>query len=99
MVRKAYSAEDPDDIRKASEAEDSALAAIMRTYAGRRWLYHLIHTTCHVDLPSHVPGDPMTTAFNEGGRSVGINVRAEAMTSPNYLKMLEENHDGRGNGD
>ena len=38
-------AEDPEDIERASKAEENALEAIMRTPSGRRWLYHLIHTT------------------------------------------------------
>lgn len=91
MSKKSYNAEDLDDIKEASSDEKNALEAIMRTPSGRRWLYNLIHTTCHADRLSHVPGDPMTTAFNEGGRAIGLNVRDEARASPNYLKMLEEN--------
>ena len=60
---------------------------------GRRWLYELIYATAHADHTSHVPGDTHSTAFNEGARSVGLQVLREARAADRKLfsKMMEEN--------
>jgi hypothetical protein len=95
-MKKPYNAEDEASIREArkrAEDEDQDLIKIMETQRGRRYVFRLIYETCHTDTPSHTPGDPHSSAFNEGARAVGLAVRADARRSPNYLKMLEENHD------
>jgi hypothetical protein len=96
MSKAPYNAEDPAAVRAAEDHridEEQDLVKIMETQRGRRWIYKLIHSTCHVDLPSHVPGDTHLSAFNEGARAAGLAVRLEAKMSPNYLKMMEENDD------
>jgi hypothetical protein len=60
---------------------------------GRRWLYHMAYENCHVDRQSHVRGDPESSAYNEGGRAVGLalieDIKARSPSA--YMKMLEEN--------
>ena len=49
--------------------------AAFATPSGRRVRADLYHF-CGVHQPSHVPGDPMETAFNEGKRRVGLRIAA-----------------------
>ena len=93
----SYDASNEADIAKAQKAEadrERDLDYIMKEPRGRRFMYELIYGTCHVDRPSHMPGDSDTTAFNEGARAVGqamldrIRLRAKAK----YMLMLTENH-------
>ncbi len=83
-------------IKKAIDGDkdrERDLNFIMGSPRGRRWIYELIHTKCHVGQISHVPRDTHSTAFNEGARSVG-NALLEELRSAHhalYIKMLEEN--------
>ncbi len=83
-------------IKKAMDGEkdrERDLAFIMGAPRGRRWLYELIHTRCHVGNLSHVPRDTHSTAFNEGARSVGEALLEEVRSNHHalFIKMLEEN--------
>jgi hypothetical protein len=86
---------DPEQIAKAADwQEDVArdLDYILQSPRGRRWLYTLIYDTCHIERRSHVPGDPDSTAFNEGGRMVGQALldQVKARDYGAYIKMMEE---------
>ena len=90
-------ASDEDQIEKARKAEaagDGDLEVILKSENGRRWLYNLAYETCHYGARSHVAGDPDSSAFNEGGRSVGIAVldQIKDQRPDMYMKMMEENH-------
>lgn len=50
---------------------DRDLDAILASPRGRRFLHEVIFDLCHVEARSHVPGDPESSAFNEGARMVG----------------------------
>jgi hypothetical protein len=92
-----YDASDPEQVAKAEKLEADVqrdLDYILKEPRGRRFLYGLIHDTCHIGRVSHVPGDSDSTAFNEGARAIGealleqIRTRAKAK----YMLMLDENH-------
>lgn len=91
-----YDASDEEQVKAAQKVQDDEAKDIdflLGKPRGRRWLYRLAHEDCHVDRPSLVPGDPESTAFNEGARSIGLAILEDIrMRSPNaYMKMLEEN--------
>lgn len=93
----SYDSSDPAQIKKAEqdfEDREKDLDWILSEPRGRRFLYDLIHGVCHVDSPSHVPGDPNTTAFNEGGRAVGnaLQQKLRERALSKYFLMLKENH-------
>ena len=88
---------DEAQVKKAEaneEDENRDLDYILKEPRGRRWLYQLIHGTCHVEFRSHVPGDHDSTSFNEGARSVGQTVldQIKSHSSQHYMLMLAENH-------
>jgi len=88
--------EDPEAIKKAEKRYIDMLediGYIMKEPRGRRWIYETIFNTCHAGRISHVSGDSDDTAFNEGARSVGLNILDEVRShNPNnYIKMLQEN--------
>jgi len=97
MARKVvYDSSDPEQVRAAEKQEQDVqndIRYILKEPRGRRWLYEFIFNTCHVELPSFVPGDEQTTAFNEGGRAVGQRLLGEIRDAwpAMYIKMLEEN--------
>lgn len=68
------------------------LDAILATKRGRRFLRMFIFETCHIDRRSHVPGDPESTAFNEGARMVGQDLleRIKERDFARYLDMISE---------
>ena len=92
-----YNASDPAQVAKAEKEEaDRAkdLDYILKEERGRRFMYGLIYGQCHVERPSHVPGDSDSTAFNEGARSIGEALLDQIrMQAPSKLiLMLQENH-------
>lgn len=93
-----YDASNPEHIKRAEDIEKDRgldLTYVLKEPRGRRWVYDLIFTKCHMHSLSHVPGDPHSTAFNEGARSVGEAVLEEIRTSHfgAFMQMMEENHD------
>ena len=87
---------DEDQIKLAERAEDDDrkdLEVLLKTKTGRRFLHQMIHSICHIDMPSRVPGDPEATAFNEGARAIGLVIKSQCEDHPSlYIKMLLENH-------
>ena len=91
-----YDASNPDDVRRAKEEESDRerdLAWIMSKPRGRRWLYTMIFDRCHARNISHVAGDAMSTAFNEGARAIGVSLEQDMMDTDIklYMTMLLEN--------
>lgn len=78
--------------REAADRE-ADLDYILKEPRGRRFLWYMIHEVCHKDALSHVPGDPHTSAFNEGSRSVGeaLDALLRINRPAKYLQMMEEN--------
>lgn len=67
------------------------LGYILSTPASRAWLHDLL-VTCHV-FHSSFTLDPYATAFNEGQRSIGLQLLADANTHPElYLILTQEAH-------
>lgn len=99
MARKVvYDANDASQVsaaQKEADDRDADLNYLMKEPRGRRWVYQLIHHTCHINRLSHVPQDTHSTAFHEGGRSVGLAVMEELRTAQpdKFLLMLKENAD------
>ena len=94
--QEGHDASDPQQVSRAEKEAADRLADldyVLKEPRGRRFVWHLIHDVCHKDAISHVPGDVHTTAFNEGGRSVGEALDAVVrLNRPGmYLKMIEEN--------
>lgn len=57
-----------DEIRKETESDAGAIKRAFTSPDGKR-AFDLLHKE-FADRSSHVPGDPYTSAFNEGQRSV-----------------------------
>jgi|TARA_R110000803_G_scaffold196676_2_gene259982 hypothetical protein len=88
---------DKGQIDKAEDQEldrERDLEWILSSMRGRRWMYEIIHTKAHVRSGSHVAGCSDSTAYNEGGRSIGEAILEDIrMKHPKqFLKMYEENH-------
>ncbi len=89
-----------EDEEQAKELKDDIadregdLEFILSTPRGRRWVYDLIHGTCHVRSQSFFPGDPASTGLNEGARMVGENLLEEIRSQhfSRWLEMMAENH-------
>lgn len=48
-------------------------------------IWEHLAVVCHTTETSHTPGDPLTTAFNEGKRAVFLNL-AGALSRPIPMK-------------
>lgn len=61
--------------------------AVFSTDSGQKVLKDLL-TFCNVTNMTYVPGDPTTTAFNEGMRRVGLRILAILENDPNKQQQL-----------
>ena len=70
---------------------DATLEGILSLPQGREWIWDLLGF-CRVYHQSFVQGEPDSTAFNEGRRSVGNKLLADIVrVSPtHYLAMMKE---------
>jgi hypothetical protein len=66
---------------------------MMSNVSGRTWLWHHL-TTCHC-FSTTFTGDPLTSAFSEGQRSIGLALLAEVMSAcPDlYIQAMRESHE------
>lgn len=64
------------------------IAEFLSTKDGREWMYELL-SDCHIYSPSHVPGDPCSTAFREGERNIGLRILADVPTDYYALMCTE----------
>lgn len=64
------------------------VARFLESQDARDWMYELL-SACHIYAPSHVPGDPCSTAFREGERNIGLRLLADIPTEA-YALMLKE---------
>jgi hypothetical protein len=92
-----YDASDEEHVKAAQKVQDDVdkdIDYMLSKPRGRRWLYRMAYEQCHCDRQSHVPGDPESSAYNEGARAIGLSILEDVRRrSPNaYMKMLEENH-------
>lgn len=80
------------ELSKARRDELSDLRVVLSTENGRRFIYRIL-VRSGIYKVSYVAGhNPEHTAFNEGGRNIGLWTLAEVQqASPaDYLKMMEE---------
>ena len=92
-----YDASNSDQIKMAEDNEkdrEKDIDFIMSQPRGRRFMYELIRERCHARSVSHVPGDPHSSAFNEGARAVGEALELQLSREHHtlYIKMLDENN-------
>ena len=85
----------PQHVAKAEELEDDKLRDldwVVSSVRGRRWVYNLLHETCHL-MQNSLTSDPVFTASNEGARAVGLAVRQQLLnrSADTYRQMLMEN--------
>lgn len=77
--------------RLADRARAEVITSIMSTVSGRAWLWdhlsgaHCFHTT-------HVPADPLGSAFQEGRRSLGLELLSDIMRAcpDSYIQAMKE---------
>ncbi len=70
----------------AAEIETALIRAVMRDGGGRRFAMSLLFPA--LNTTSYVPMDPLATAFNEGRRSVALELLARLdLHAPEYLLL------------
>lgn len=80
------------ELSKTRRDELSDIKSVMSTENGRRVMYRIL-VRAGIYKTSYVAGsDPQHTAFNEGGRNIGLWTLSELeQAAPaSYLKMMEE---------
>lgn len=99
----ADNASDRKDIRrreKQAKIDDAQHAAvtreIMSTAQGRTWMWTQL-SRCHVFVTTFVPGDALSSAFNEGERNIGQQLLNEITdTCPDqFIQAMREAHERR----
>jgi hypothetical protein len=90
-----YDAGNPEHVKAArleAEKRREVWRTILKTREGRAFLYGLIYRTCNLDGGSMGQRGDMT-AYNEGARYVGRELKAEALSvdKDSFLTMLREN--------
>jgi hypothetical protein len=109
MDDEAYDASDVEQVQRAKvnagrrkKLLDQASERMMKDPAMKEWLWELLKF-CHPDQISHT-GEPLSTAFREGERNVGLWVKAKLASSDpeGFLRMSLEKggiqHDGKRSG-
>jgi hypothetical protein len=95
-----YNASDPRSIRRAARAakaeesqSSSVIASLMSAPSGRSYIYRLLEK-CHI-FSSSFSTSPLSTAFAEGERNVGLQILGDLMrfVPDQYLQMIREAHD------
>lgn len=92
---KPFDASNPEQVRdreleniRREKASREALISVLSTPGGRNWMWQLLER-CNVFAQSFVPGDQHGTAFNEGQRSIGLEMMAQiTRASPDLLVQL-----------
>lgn len=69
------------------------IRATMSTPTGRYWMWQLL-AQCHI-FSQTFTADPLTTAFNEGQRSIGLSLMADILTTcpDQYITAQRESHE------
>lgn len=89
------------DIRQAEKAAKLAeirarevTTELMSTPAGREWLWNNL-AECHIFEQSFVPNDPLTSAFREGERAVGLRLLSVVMLHcpDQYVQAARESNE------
>jgi hypothetical protein len=81
---------------KSEQDTEEDLYSILKSARGRRWIAHLVFEKCHLMLLSHTIADTgRSTEFNEGARSVGLDIWREIEARhPEFLPQLVEEYYG-----
>jgi hypothetical protein len=64
------------------------IARLLSDRDGREWMYEKL-TSCHIWAPCHVPGDPYSTAFQDGERNAGLRLLADIPPDALALMLTE----------
>lgn len=77
--------------RIAERERTEVIAAIMSTMQGRRWLWDYL-SSAHCFHTTHVAGDALGSAFQEGRRSLGLELLSDIMRScpDSYIQAMRE---------
>jgi hypothetical protein len=92
-----YDASDPEQVKKrdlASKRREKqhreALLALLQSAAGRSWVYTLLES-CNMFSTTFVRGESDSSAYNEGRRSVAIQIWASLeVISPDLLLQMRK---------
>jgi hypothetical protein len=79
------------DSRIADRQRGEMILSIMSTMPGRAWLWDRLSET-NIFHTTHVTGDPLASAFQEGRRSVGLSLLADIMAycPDQYIQAMRE---------
>lgn len=82
------------DARQAERLRRDAIVACMSTSQGRAWLWDVL-ASAHCFHTTHVAGDALASAFQEGRRSLGLGVLSDIMAHcPDlYIQAMREAND------
>lgn len=95
-----YDASNRKDIRRAEKLARAAelarvefIRAAMSTLQGRAWFHHLL-SFCNI-FRTTFADEPTRTAFNEGGRNVGLMVYNDILQNipDQFVRMMQEAHE------
>lgn len=93
-----YDSADPEQVERRQiaaarreKAKLDVVAALMASPDGRAWVWSEL-VAASIFTTTFVPGDPMASAFSEGGRNAGLRLLAQVMrAAPDaYVLMQRE---------
>lgn len=89
--RKSIRAREKTALAEATIRAD-VIRSTMSTPTGRHWMWTVL-SQCHIFAQTFT-SDPLTTAFNEGQRSIGLRLMADILlTCPDqYIQAQREQH-------
>lgn len=97
-LQQSFDASDPKQVNERRKKEGrkrkkrlDLIAGLMAIAEGREWIYEKL-VECKVYAPTFVPNDPQATAFQEGRRSVGLELLADVMDAAedSFILMCKE---------
>jgi hypothetical protein len=96
-LNEPFDASDPDQVRKRDLAAKrrekqhrDAIMALLSTQAGRSWVFSLLES-CQMFSSTFVRGEPDSSAYNEGRRSVALQIwMALEAVSPEQLALMRK---------
>lgn len=97
-VEKPFDASDPKQVNEARKKSGrkkrkrlDMIAGLMDIPEGREWVYEKL-AECHVYATTFVPGDTYMSAYQEGRRSVGLELLADVMSAAEdqFIIMCKE---------
>lgn len=101
-LNEPFDASDPEQVKKRDLAAKrrekqhrDAIVGLLSTSAGRSWVYSILES-CQMFGTTFVRGEPDSSAYNEGRRSVAIQIWASLeAVSPEMLATMRREASGR----